>query len=161
MRKDALLSEDWVYRYSLSRTWDISKPYVLFVGFNPSTADENKDDPTIRKCINYAKCWGYGGLWMANLFAYRATLPTDLKKVNEPVGLDNDMHITNLSKQADMTVIAWSNDGSYLGRDKQVLKLIKSPMCLNINKSGQPSHPLYQKKSLSPQPYTYLTQSHS
>jgi len=154
MRKDALLSEDRIYRYSLSRTWNTSKPYILFVGLNPSTADENKDDPTIRRCINYAKCWSYGGLWMANLFAYRATLPADLKKVNEPVGLDNDMHITNLSKQADMTVIAWGNDGSYLGRDKQVLKLIKSPMCLNINKSGQPSHPLYQKMSLSPQPYT-------
>jgi hypothetical protein len=137
----------------LSRIWDKSKPYILFIGFNPSTADENKDDPTIRKCINYAKYWGYGGLKMANLFAYRATLPTDLKNAKNPIGVDNDRYIESLSKEAEVTVVAWSNDGTYLGRDKEVLKLIKNPMCLNINKSGQPSHPLYQKNCLSPQPY--------
>jgi hypothetical protein len=153
MQRSALFTEDKVYRYSLSRVWDNSKPYVLFVGLNPSTADENKDDPTIRKCINYAKYWGYGGLRMANLFAFRATLPIDLKQANKPVGIDNDRHIKSLSKGADMIVIAWGNDGSYLGRDKEVLKLIKSPMCLNINKSRQPSHPLYQKKIISPQLY--------
>jgi hypothetical protein len=153
MQRSALFTEDKVYRYSLSRVWDNSKPYVLFVGLNPSTADENKDDPTIRKCINYAKYWGYGGLRMANLFAFRATLPIDLKQANKPVGIDNDRHIESLSKGADMIVIAWGNDGSYLGRDKEVLKLIKNPMCLNINKSRQPSHPLYQKKIISPQLY--------
>lgn len=126
---------------------------MLFIGLNPSTADENKDDQTIRRCIDYAQRWGYGGLKMANLFAYRATLPSDLKKAKEPIGVDNNGYIKELSKGAAITIVAWSNDGSYLDRDKDVLKLIEEPMCLNINKSGQPSHPLYQKKELQPKPY--------
>jgi hypothetical protein len=153
MVKSAELSNCRTYRYSLSRIWDKSKPYVLFIGLNPSTADENKDDPTIRRCINYAKDWGYGGLKMVNLFAYRATLPSDLKKHNNPIGVDNDKYITKLSKNSGETIVAWSDDGDYLNRDKEVLKLIKKPMCLNINKSGQPSHPLYQNKTLKPKVY--------
>jgi hypothetical protein len=153
MIKSAILSTDKIYRYSLSRIWSKSKSYVLFIGLNPSTADENKDDQTIRRCIDYAQRWGYGGLKMANLFAYRATLPSDLKKAKEPIGVDNNGYIKELSKGAAITIVAWSNDGSYLDRDKDVLKLIEEPMCLNINKSGQPSHPLYQKKELQPKPY--------
>jgi hypothetical protein len=153
MIKSATLSDCRTYRYSLSRTWDNSKAYVLFIGLNPSTADENKDDPTIRRCIDYAKSWGFGGLKMVNLFAYRATLPSDLKKADFPIGVDNDKHIKELSSSASITIVAWSNDGSYLNRDKEVLELIKNPMCLNINKSGQPSHPLYQKKDLKPKSY--------
>jgi len=142
-----------VYRYSLSRIWDESKPYVLFIGLNPSTADENKDDPTIKRCVDYAKRWGYGGLKMANLFAYRATQPSDLKKAKNPIGVDNDSYIKQLSNNAGITIVAWSDDGIYLDRDKEVIKFIDNPMCLNINKSGQPSHPLYQKKTLKPKPY--------
>ena len=153
MIKSATLSDCRTYRYSLSRTWDNSKAYVLFIGLNPSTADENKDDPTIRRCIDYAKSWGFGGLKMVNPFAYRATLPSDLKKADFPIGVDNDKHIKELSSSASITIVAWSNDGSYLNRDKEVLELIKNPMCLNINKSGQPSHPLYQKKDLKPKSY--------
>ena len=78
MIKDAILSEDRKYCYILSRTWDETKPTVLFIGLNPSTADEKTDDPTIRKCINYAKCWGYGKILMANLFAFRNTILIEL-----------------------------------------------------------------------------------
>ena len=114
MQKDAFLSEDRMYRYGLSRVWDKSRPYVLFIGLNPSTADENKDDPTIRRCVDYVCKWGYGGLKMANLFAYRATLPSDLRKAKEPIGVDNDKYIKELSKSAAITIVAWGNDGSYL-----------------------------------------------
>ena len=75
MKKDAVLSEDRKYRYLLSRNWDDTKPTVLFIGLNPSTADEKEDDPTINKCISYAKSWGYGKVLMANLFAFRSTNP--------------------------------------------------------------------------------------
>jgi hypothetical protein len=153
MLKDASFSKDRVYRYSLSRIWDESKPYVLFIGLNPSTADENINDRTIGRCIDYAERWGYGGLKMANLFAYRATQPSDLKKAKDPIGVDNDSYIKQLSSNAGTTVVAWSDDGIYLDRVKEVLKLINSAMCLNINKSGEPSHPLYQKKTLNPKPY--------
>lgn len=75
MNTNAILSEDRKYRYVLSRIWDESKPMVMIIGLNPSTADETKNDPTIIRCIDFAKSWGYGGVYMLNLFAFRATLP--------------------------------------------------------------------------------------
>jgi len=146
--KNATFSSCRTYRYSLSRVWDKKKKYVLFIGLNPSTANEEADDPTIRRCINYSKDWGYGGFMMVNLFAYRTTLPSNLKKVKYPVGSENDKYIVTLSKKADITVAAWGNNGDFYSRDKEVLSLVPSLMCLKINKSGQPAHPLYLKKGL-------------
>lgn len=70
MKKNAILSDDRKYRYVLSRNWDETKPTVLFIGLNPSIADESEDDPTIRRCINFAKDWGYGGILMTNLLSF-------------------------------------------------------------------------------------------
>ena len=83
----AIFSECKKYRYLLWRKWGKSphSKYVMFVGLNPSTADESIDDPTIRRCICFAKDWGYDGLFMANLFAYRATYPVDMFKFAEPI----------------------------------------------------------------------------
>ena len=148
VNKNATFSDCRKYRYALSRTWNGKKKTILFIGLNPSTANEKIDDPTIRRCINYAQNWGYGSLLMVNLFAYRATLPSELKNVKNPIGNDNDLHILELSKKADLTVAAWGNEGFLLNRDKEVKKLIPNLMCLKINKSGQPAHPLYQKKDL-------------
>ena len=107
INKAANFSSCRKYRYSLSRIWDNQKKFVLFIGLNPSTADEEVGDPTIRRCSGYAQKWGYGGLIMVNLFAYRTTLPSNLKKVKYPVGKDNDKFIMILSKKADITVAAW------------------------------------------------------
>jgi len=148
VNKNATFSDCRKYRYGLSRTWNGKKKTILFIGLNPSTANEKIDDPTIRRCINYAQNWGYGSLLMVNLFAYRATLPSELKNVKNPIGNDNDLHILELSKKADLTVAAWGNEGFLLSRDKEVKKILPNLMCLKINKSGQPSHPLYQKKDL-------------
>ena len=148
VNKNATFSDCRKYRYALSRTWNGKKKTILFIGLNPSTADEKIDDPTIRRCINYAQNWGYGSLLMVNLFAYRATMPTELKNVKNPIGNDNDLHIIELSKKVDLSVAAWGNEGSLLNRDKEVKKLIPNLKCLKINKSGQPAHPLYQKKDL-------------
>ena len=148
VNKNATFSDCRKYRYALSRTWDGKKKTVLFIGLNPSTADEKIDDPTIRRCINYAQNWGYGSLLMVNLFAYRATIPNVLKDVKNPIGNDNNLHITELSKKADLAVAAWGNEGSLLNRDEDIKKIIPNLMCLKINKSGQPAHPLYQKKDL-------------
>jgi hypothetical protein len=104
------------------------------------------DDPTLTRCINFAKDWGYGGLIMVNLFAYMSTYPSELKKVKLPIGKENNKYILKSHQKSQSTVIAWGNDGDFLERDKEVLKIISNPMCLNINKSGQPAHPLYQKK---------------
>ena len=148
INKTANFSSCRKYRYSLSRIWDKQKKFVLFIGLNPSTADEKVDDPTIRRCVNYAKNWGYGGFMIVNLFAYRTTLPSNLKKVKYPVGSENDKYIVKLSKKADITVAAWGDNGNLYSRDKQILSLVPNLMCLKINKSGQPAHPLYLKKDL-------------
>ncbi len=148
VNKNATFSDCRKYRYALSRTWNGKKKTILFIGLNPSTANEKIDDPTIRRCINYAQNWGYGSLLMVNLFAYRATMPSELKNVKNPIGNDNDLHIIELSKKADIVVAAWGNEGTLLNRDKEVKKTLPNLMCLKINKSGQPSHPLYQKKDL-------------
>jgi len=154
--KNATFSSCRTYRYSLSRVWDKKKKYVLFIGLNPSTANEEADDPTIRRCVNYAKDWGYGGFMMVNLFAYRTTLPSNLKKVKYPIGSKNDKYIVILSKKAVITVAAWGNNGNLYSRDKQVINLVSSLMCLKITKSGQPAHPLYLKNDLKLINYTRL-----
>jgi len=146
IKKSAVFSNCRKYRYSLTRSWNSAGGYVLFIGLNPSIADEKIDDPTLTRCINFAKDWGYGGLIMVNLFAYMSTYPIDLKKVKLPIGNNNNKHILKNHQKSQLTVAAWGNDGHFLKRDKEVLKIICNPMCLNINKSGQPAHPLYQKK---------------
>ena len=146
IKKSAVFSPCRKYRYSLTRSWNSAEGYVLFIGLNPSIADEIIDDPTLIRCINFAKDWGYGGLIMVNLFAYMSTHPTDLKKAKLPIGKNNNKHILKNHQKSQLTIAAWGNDGHFLKRDKEVLKIINNPMCLNINKSGQPAHPLYQKK---------------
>ena len=90
------------YRYTLWRAWDMFNPgYVMFIGLNPSTADEVQDDPTIRRCIGYAKEWGYGAFCMTNIFAFRATDPRVMKAQADPVGPENDKWLTECAKGAD------------------------------------------------------------
>ena len=156
MKKTAELSPCRKYRYSLSRVWDESKPVCLFIGLNPSTADEVEDDPTIRRCINYAKSWGYGSLIMANIFAFRATDPRDMKAAADPVGIDNDYYLTELASKASMIVAAWGNHGSHLNRSEQVKALIPTLHCLKVTGTGQPSHPLYLKADLQPVPFNQM-----
>jgi len=150
MKTDAILSDDRKYRYVLSRIWDETKPYVMIVGLNPSTADETENDPTINKCIEFSKSWGYGGVYMLNLFAFRATLPIDMKNAEDPVGIENDNYIKEYSKLCDKVICAWGNDGSYKNRSKTVLSNLNNAYYIKLNKSGEPAHPLYLKGDLTP-----------
>ncbi|CAM5220920.1 hypothetical protein UACE39S_00971 [Ureibacillus acetophenoni] len=159
---NAIFDETKTYRYSLSRVWDSNKEKVVFILLNPSIADERKDDPTLLRCIDYAKRWSnekYGSLEIVNLFAYRSTDKSNLKLVNDPVGKDNDQYIINAVKDASLVVVAWGENGTYKNRDKEVLKLLTehniNPYCLEILSEGQPKHPLYAKGSLKPKPYIY------
>ncbi|MDS1311455.1 DUF1643 domain-containing protein [Marinobacter xiaoshiensis] len=152
MKNTAKLSECRKYRFALWRTWDESKPYVMFVGLNPSTADETTDDPTLIRCVNYAKAWGFGGVCMANIFAFRATAPNDMKAAQDPIGSENNEWLIKLSGDAGLVVAAWGNDGSFLGRSDQVKGLLPNLHCLKLNKSGEPAHPLYQKADRKPVP---------
>ncbi|MFK8067287.1 MAG: DUF1643 domain-containing protein [Gammaproteobacteria bacterium] len=150
LKNTAKISKCKTYRYALWRTWDNSKPYVMFICLNPSTADEKADDPTLRRCINFAKAWGYGGVCTANLFAFRATEPLDMKAAKDPVGPENNKWLKKLAKDADLIVAAWGNDGLYLERSIEVKKLISNLYCLKLNKSGEPAHPLYQGAKIRP-----------
>lgn len=150
MQTDAYFSKCRKYRYALWRIWDDSKPYAMFIGLNPSTADETQDDPTIRRCINFARDWGFGGLCMTNLFAFRATEPTDMMSANYPVGSENNELIRQLAARAGVIIAAWGNDGSYKGRSKEVVAMLPDLKCLKINKTGEPAHPLYQPSSATP-----------
>lgn len=135
------------YRYSLTRTWDNGKPHVLFIGLNPSTADELTDDATIRRCMRFAESWGYGGIVMANLFAFRSRHPKIMKESKDPVGPENNQKLTVLSTQAGLIVAAWGTHGNYKGRDNEVKRLIPGMKCLGTTKDGHPKHPLFLKSN--------------
>jgi len=123
-----------------------------FIGLNPSTADEDKDDPTVRRCIRYANSWGYGGLYMLNAFAWRATDPEEMKAANNPVGVSNDSTIQKYAARSEIVVAAWGNHGSFLNRSNEIKKLVPGLKCLGITQSGEPRHPLYLRADVSPTP---------
>jgi hypothetical protein len=152
LKTDAKLSVCRKYRFALWRTWDEEKPYAMIIGLNPSTADETENDPTITRCINFSKSWGYGGVCMVNLFAYRATNPSDMMASKDPVGADNDAWLSDLAKNAGIIVAAWGNGGNYLGRSATIKNMLPNLHCIKMNKSGEPSHPLYLKSELKPVP---------
>jgi len=142
------------YRYTLWREWDMINPsFAMIVGLNPSTADETKDDPTVRRCIEYAKSWGYGALCMTNIFAFRATDPKDMKSAGDPVGPDNNLWLRRIADYADIVIAAWGTHGNYCGRDNAVLAILDSVSCLGVTKAGHPKHPLYLPKGLQPIPF--------
>ena len=157
MIKSAELSEDRMYRYSLSRSWDSNLPYVVFIGLNPSTADETEDDPTIRRCIGYAKAWGYGGIVMLNLFALRATEPRDMMVSYRPVGSKNNSVLIKYSYnlRCHLYIAAWGNHGVHRDRYKEARIIFDDLHYLKLNKSGQPAHPLYLKADLKPTLWEY------
>lgn len=148
-------SPDKLYRYALWRLWsNIAAPrYVLWVMLNPSTADETQDDPTIRRCVQFSKDWGYDGLCVCNLFAFRATDPADMKAAADPVGDDNDYWIARVSTDAALIVAAWGEHGIWQNRERAVRLLLPNLHFLSLNKSGQPAHPLYLGGKLTPKPF--------
>lgn len=157
MLKGAVIDETGMYRYSLRRIWDSELPCVAFVMLNPSIADDEIDDPTIRRCIGFAKSWGYGSLEVVNLFAYRATDPDELKLCLDPIGPDNDKYINEAICRAGMIITAWGTKGSLMRRNKEVMKILHpySPKCLEITKAGHPKHPLYVAANIRLQNYLF------
>jgi len=153
MIKNAFFSNDGKYRYWLSRIFDETLPLVAFVGLNPSTADAEIDDPTIKKCISYCRQWGYGGFYMVNLFAFVSSDPKKLLHEADPVGKDNDRHLKEVLSKTEKTICCWGEMGRHNNRDRQVLDIISNPHCLQVNKKGEPAHPLYLKGDLQPIPY--------
>lgn len=150
MKKAAILSDDKLYRYQLSRIWDDSKPSILFIMLNPSTADADTDDPTIRRVIRFATSWGYGAVYVANLYAFRSTDPKALKHAEDPVGKENVAHITQLIGIVDKVIYAWGNNQK---EPTWLSELVQIPYCIDLSKKGIPKHPLYLKGELLPKMY--------
>lgn len=116
----------------------------MFIGLNPSTADETKDDPTVRRCIGFAKRWGYGGIYMLNLFAFRSTDPKKLLEVPNPYGPENSQFLRMYAESAGVIVAAWGAFPLARERGRFVEGIVTHPLyCLGTTKSGAPRHPLY------------------
>ncbi|MDX2229356.1 MAG: DUF1643 domain-containing protein [Leptolyngbyaceae cyanobacterium bins.349] len=152
MNTGATFDSTGQYRYSLWRHWDDAAPRIGFVMLNPSRADATLNDPTIRRCLSFARSWGYGSLEVVNLFAYRTAQPQQLRHVADPVGTDNDRTLQTLSQRVDRIILAWGNWGRLQDRDRAVLTVLKSHSlhCLGRTKLGHPCHPLYLKGTLQP-----------
>lgn len=151
--RTALVSADTRYRYTLYRKWSDDPP-VTFIMLNPSTADALEDDPTIRKCAGFAARWRCGAIYVGNLFAFRATKPADMRRVHDPVGVENQKHVLRLMAQSPMTVCAWGAHGNYQNQDKIFLSWVSGVLPINIKifgltKNGQPQHPLMLPYSTS------------
>lgn len=150
IERGAVFSPCRRYRYALHRVWEPARGVAMFVGLNPSTADEKADDPTIRRCIAFARAWGFGALCMTNLFAYRATQPADMLAQDDPVGPENDEYLQALAATAGVVVAAWGVHGTHGGRHSAVRAMLPSLHYLRLTKDGHPGHPLYLPASLRP-----------
>lgn len=141
------------YRYRLWRRWE-EGPEVVFVLLNPSTADGAVDDPTLRRCIGFARRWGMGGLQVVNLFALRATDPRALREAGDPVGPLNDQVLHEVAGNAARVVYGWGNHGVLFGRGEAVWRSLGSGQCFGLTAVGQPRHPLYVRGDASLVPAT-------
>jgi hypothetical protein len=158
----ARLSDDGVYRYTLGRRWvtDWEAPAAVFVMLNPSTADAEVDDPTIRRCISFAKAFECGALHVVNLYAYRATKPADLWRADDPIGPDNDEILRETFRaaaQEDRPVVAaWGANAEPL-RAQFVAVLAGAAgvqlQALGVTRDGAPRHPLYLRADATLQPW--------
>ena len=177
MRRETVFSPCRQYRYALWREWPGPTPqlfpdggamisarsdsYLMVIGLNPSTADETRNDPTIRRCIAFAKRWGFGALCMTNLFAWRDTSPAAMKRAPDPRGDLNDYYLNAHAKDAGMILAAWGKHGAHQGRAAYVRDLFGEcgfPLhYLRLNGDGSPEHPLYVPADTVPTIYAPLS----
>lgn len=160
MNRSAKISSDGRYRYKLIRQWGDGIPLTI-VMLNPSTADAEHDDPTIRKCMGFARRWNNVGICVLNLYGFRATSPRDLFREDHPIGPGNDIEIFSTIRAAGKdglhpVLCAWG-DNAEPERVRNVMRIIQlsngSPFCLGWTKRSQPMHPLYRPYESERQPF--------
>ena len=135
----AKFSIDKKHRYELSRHWDLSKSDILFIMLNPSIANEDIDDPTIKRLISFTREFKYGGFFVANLYTY---ITPYSKTLDTSIGLTklNLKTIKNLVNKVDEVIYAWGNS---IKEPQELKNLVKNPKCFGKNLNGTPKHPLY------------------
>ncbi len=152
----AQLNDDRSHRFALWRVWDPNKPMIMFIGLNPSTANESQDDPTIRRVKKFAADWGYGGVFMLNLFTFVTAYPDEL-----PISSYNDLMADELlrfyAKRCDKVIFAWGSFKEARERAKTVIKMFPEAYALHINANGSPKHPLYVRGNVKPIFYHQLS----
>ena len=151
MESSAIFSDCGRYRYVLSRHWEDGETCV-FVGLNPSTADDSKNDATVRKCMHFARSWGFAGISLVNLYARRCRYPQALLTSDDPVGPDNDRWLTSVIGGAPHAIAMWGNRGARIygegiRRDTLLITLRSKCSCFFQTKLGAPKHPLYLPKA--------------
>ena len=152
IKSGASFSPCRTWRYKLSRRWPTAGAMVAFIGLNPSTADEINDDPTVRPCIGFARRWGFGGMYMLNVFGFRSTNPRALKTAADHVGPRNNAALLSTCCRCEMVVAWWGRWGGLFDRHRAVVELLgKVPIhCLGLTQGGQPKHPLYLRSTTAP-----------
>ncbi len=122
---------------------------MAFIGLNPSTADETRNDPTVRRCLGFARSWGFARLQVLNLYAYRSPDPAALRRVEDPVGAESDRVIAVVSRGCGLVVAAWGARAEQ-SRIDVVIELVPDLHCLGVTKGGFPRHPLYVRGDTVP-----------
>jgi hypothetical protein len=145
--RDATISDDGLYRYDLTRTW-LSGPHALWIMLNPSTADADLDDPTIRRVMGFTRREGFGGCLVVNLYPLRVTKPAHLADHPDPVGPENSEHITRWLAAPNVGLVvaawgAWSMGGRAAVVATHAARAERRLHCLGTTKNGSPRHPLY------------------
>lgn len=145
----AIFSDCRKYRYALWRKWDETKPMIMFIGLNPSKANEYEPDPTITRVIQFSKSMGYGGVYMMNLYAIVDSNPDVLKTHPDPLG-ENDGWVEKIAPECQMIIFAWGKFKEAKSRADKFIKMFPEGHCLVKNKDGSPRHPLYVKGDTVP-----------
>jgi hypothetical protein len=142
----AIFTDERTHRVYLWRIWDRTKPLVMFILLNPSTANETLDDPTVKRCIGFAKRWGYGGVFMCNVFTLVSTDPKALNK-EQNIAMGASLAMRVIREKCDKAIAGW---GTYVTQVRQWedrverIKRDLSPLyCLGLTQDGHPKHPLY------------------
>lgn len=149
MTRSAIISNCGIYRYVLTRQWATGVDRTLlacFIGLNPSTADAEKDDHTIRKLVGFCKRWGLDGFKIVNLYALRSRDPNALIGHPDPVGPENEGRIIQAATEAELVVACWGNHRTAKNRGPELLGKLRAigivPRCFGKTADGQPKHPL-------------------
>lgn len=151
----AIFNENRKHRYVLWRIWNVQLPKLMFIGLNPSTANEFIGDNTIRKLNKITMYNGFGGYYMTNLFAIISSDPKILKTCTDPIG-DNDFYLKQTSKQCEKIIFCWGNFKEANERSVEVMQMFNDAYCLIQNKNGTPKHPLYCKDQTKIIPFNKL-----